>query len=197
MSNYYEQIAQWRQQRDQETRANRIREMSAEYAQASRERDQLIAENNLEEAAWRDDDCKQLEREWLEYNPPQQQIDPRWTEWTNRHRTFFERTGQQGVNAVQGAFAYLCRPRNPNPTTHNPAHNGCGMAKQAYTPAFFDRLESVLEMHAPMYYGVRFDPSEKTLDANEAAKVAGLSPQQYNQASREVGAQRMFSWQRK
>jgi len=48
-----------------------------------------------------------------------------------------------------------------------------------------------------MYYGVRFDPSEKTLDANEAAKVAGLSPQQYNQASREVGAQRMFSWQRK
>jgi len=165
MSNYYEQIAQWRQQRDQEMRANRIREMSAEYAQASRERDQLIAENNLEEAAWRDDDCKQLEREWLEYNPPQQQIDPRWTD--------------------------------PNPTTHNPAHNGCGMAKQAYTPAFFDRLESVLEMHAPMYYGVRFDPSEKTLDANEAAKVAGLSPQQYNQASREVGAQRMFSWQRK
>ena len=73
---YNDELYQWRVQRKQQQIANRCEQIRQEHAQASRERDELIAQNNLEEAELRDDDCQQLEQEWNHYNPPQQQVHP-------------------------------------------------------------------------------------------------------------------------
>jgi hypothetical protein len=67
---YAEDLAQWRMQRRQAEVANRVEQIKDEYAEASRERDQLIANGNVEEAEWRDKDCEQLEAEWAQYVPP-------------------------------------------------------------------------------------------------------------------------------
>ena len=49
-----------------------------------------------------------------------------------------------------------------------------------FTPAYFDRLKTLMEMHGEQFLGVRYDPNEQALTATEAAKISGLSPQAYN-----------------
>src|SRR6516165_10625022 len=98
MATYQEEIAQWRQQRAQQQIADRCNQIRQEHAQAARERDQLIAENDMDAAELRDDECKQLEQEWAHYNPPRQQVHPQWQTWINRNAAFIEREGQRGVN---------------------------------------------------------------------------------------------------
>src|SRR5215831_20956533 len=120
MATYQEQIAQWRQQRAQQQIADRLTQIRSEHAQVVRERDQAIASNDMETAELRDMDCQQLEQEWRQYNPPQQQqIHPEWTTWMQRNATFIEREGQRVVQAVTDALAYMQRPRNPDPNSRN------------------------------------------------------------------------------
>ena len=76
MATYAEQIAQWRQQRAQQQVADRVNQIRQEHTQVIRERDQAIADNDMETAELRDMDCQQLEQEFAQYNPPQQQVDP-------------------------------------------------------------------------------------------------------------------------
>src|SRR5262249_57648310 len=82
---YQEQMAQWRVQREQQKIADRCNQIRTEHAQAARERDQAIAENDLETAEFRDTDCQQLEQEWAHYNPPQQQVHTQWMNWLRPH----------------------------------------------------------------------------------------------------------------
>jgi hypothetical protein len=191
-----EQVAAWRQQRQQQQVQDRLNQMREEYRETVRERDQAIAENDMETAGFRDDDAMRLEQEWLSYVGPQQpQMDPRAQEWIRRNSQFFEKYGEKASQAVREAHAYVCRPRNP--ATNNPAHTGCGMGNQVYSPAYWDKLESVLEMHGPMYFGINYDPSAKSLDANEAARISGLDPKSYNAAARTVHAQDRLGTDRK
>src|SRR5262249_52987874 len=111
---YQEQIAQWRVQREQQKIADRCNQIRQEHAEAARERDTAIANNDLETAEFRDSDCQQLEQEWAHYNPPQQQVHPQWMNWLRRNSTFIEREGDRAVAAVTGALGYMQRPRNPN-----------------------------------------------------------------------------------
>ena len=195
MATYAEQIAQWRSQRAQQQINDRLEQIRSEYREVQRERDQAISENDLETAELRDADCQQLEQEWHHYNPPQQQVNQTWQEWIRRNANFIEREGQRGVNAVTGALAYMQRPRNPN--SNNPQHTGMGMRpEQIFTPQGLNKLEDLLELHGPQFYGVRFDKNEKALTPNSAAKMSGLTANQYNAASREIGAQERFSWQK-
>jgi hypothetical protein len=70
MASYQEELAQWRAQRKQAEISNRLEEIKQEHAQAARERDTAIANNDLETAEWRDGDCERLEQEWNQYVPP-------------------------------------------------------------------------------------------------------------------------------
>jgi hypothetical protein len=80
---------------------------------------------------------------------------------------------------VSGALAYMMRRKDPN--TNNPALTGMGMtAEQIMTPQGLDKLETILQMHGPMYYNVTYDPGEKSLTPNAAAKLSGLSVESYN-----------------
>src|SRR5262249_13884782 len=144
MATYAEQIAQWRQQRAQAQVADRCNQIRQEYAQVQRERDQAITENDLETAELRDQDCQQLEDEWRQYNPPQQQVHPQWAEWMRRNASFIEREGQRGVKAVTDALGYMQRTRNPN--SNDPRYTGMGMTpQQIFTKQGLDKLEDLLE----------------------------------------------------
>src|SRR5262245_11847514 len=141
---YQDDIAAWRAQRQQQQVASRLEQIKSEYRDVQRERDQAIADNDMETAECRDYDCQQLEQEWEQYNPPQQQRNPQWENWIRRNSTFIEREGERGVKAVTDALAYMQRPRNPN--SNDPRYTGMGMRpEQIFTPQGLDKLESLLE----------------------------------------------------
>jgi len=184
---YAEDIAKWRQQRAQAQIVDRCNQIRQEYGQAQRERDQAIADNDMETAEFRDQDCQQLEQEWAQYNPPQQQVHPEWQNWLRRNSNFIEREGQRGVNAVTGALAYMQRRRT---TSNNPAHTGLGMTpQQIFSKQGLDKLEDLLELHGPQFYGVRFDKDEKALTPDEARDASGLDTKSYNAAYYQLRAQ--------
>src|SRR5262249_5876389 len=156
--------------------ADRCNQIRSEYRDVQRERDQAIADNDLETAELRDADCQQLEEEWRQYNPPQQQVNPQWAEWMRRNASFIEREGQRGVKAVTEALGYMQRPRNPNPNSNDPRYNGMGMTpQQVFTKQGLDKLEDLLELHGSQFYGVRYDKNEKTLTPNAAAHMNGFT----------------------
>src|ERR1044071_7295804 len=111
MSDYYTQIAQWRQQRMQEQQAQRLNEIRAEHAQACRERDEAIANNDAETAELRDNDAMYYENEWRQIAPPPQ-TDPRLVEFARRNQPFLQRYGQRAYEALDAAHNYMMRPRN-------------------------------------------------------------------------------------
>ena len=180
MATYQEQIAQWRQQRAQQQINDRLQQIRSEHAQVVRERDQAIASNDMETAELRDMDCQQLEDEWRHYNPPQQQqIHPEWATWMQRNASFIEREGQRGVRAVTDALGYMQRPRNTNST--DPRYSGMGMRPdQIFTRQGLEKLEDLLEIHGPQFYGVRFDKNEQPLTIGTAAKISNLDQKTYN-----------------
>src|SRR5262249_45822857 len=116
MATYQEQIAQWRQQRAQQQIADRCNQIRSEYAEAQRERDQAIANNDMQTAECRDYDCQQREKEWAQYNPPRQQADPRMVEFVRRRQPFVDRHGQAAYQAMDMAHRYATAPRDPNAT---------------------------------------------------------------------------------
>jgi hypothetical protein len=82
----------------------------------------------------------------------------------------------------------MMKPRNPN--TNNPAYSGLGWnPKAVFTPQYFDKLKTLMELHGEQYLGVKYDRNEQSLTANEAAKISGLSPQQYNRSAQQLAAQ--------
>src|SRR5262249_50041924 len=136
MATYQEEIAQWRAQRQQQQINDRLQQIQTEYREVQRERDEAIANNDMETAEYRDIDCKQLEDEWNHYNPPQQQADPRMVEFVRRRKGFVDRHGQAAINAMDLAHQYATRPRNPNTT--NPAATGMGL--RPGTQQYFDAI---------------------------------------------------------
>jgi hypothetical protein len=181
MASYAEDLARWRLERKQQEVAARVDQMSQEYRQAIRERDQAIADGDTETASFRDDDCIQLEREYMEICPPQPpQMDPRAREWVLRNKAFFDRHGAQANQAVQAAHAWLTRPGSA----------GWKVNSREY----FNAIET---FEGPSRFGVRYDPKEKALTANQVAKASGLSAQEYNNASKQIAAQGRFSFQNK
>jgi hypothetical protein len=176
MASYMEDVARWRLERKQAQIADRVNQLADEYRQAVRERDQAIANGDTETASFADDDCERLESEYLHYVPPRQpQMDPAAAQWLRRNKTFFDKYGANADAAVQAAHAYVTRPRVPNET--NPARTGCGLRPN--TPAYFRALESVLEMHGKDYCGTNYDPNEKQLTWQTAAKISGMDENSY------------------
>src|SRR5262245_61346573 len=194
MATYAEQIAQWRVQRQQQEIADRAQQIQQEHAQAARERDTAIANNDMEEAGYQDNVCVDLEKEYNKIVPQQPQVHPQWMNWLRRNSTFIEREGDRAVAAVTGALGYMQRPRNPN--SNDPRYTGMGMRpEQIFTKQGLSKLEDLLQVHGQQFFNVRYDPNEKALTPNAAAKISGLSPKQYNEASRILANQGRFSFQ--
>jgi hypothetical protein len=186
MASYGEQLAQWRVQRRQRDIADRLGMIRQEYAEAARERDQALRDGDVVEAECRDQDCERLESEWREYVP--EQTDPRLVRFAQQNQQFFEKYGPRAYQALAAAHEYMMRPRRTD--TNDPRYRGMGWnPKYVFTPAYFDNLKSLLELHGEQFLGVQYDRKEQGLTPNEAAKISGLSPQSYNRALHEVAAQ--------
>jgi hypothetical protein len=127
----------------------------------------------LETAHYRALDANQLQAEYAQYVPPQPQVHPALMGLARDHQSFFRKYGQQGVQAADRAYYYLLNDRGRKPNT----------IKQK-------NIEDLLEMHGQTFYGVRFDPSEKELNATEAAKISGVSAKTYNNSTQYLYNQR-------
>lgn len=196
MATYAEEIAGWRAQRRQQEAQSRVNELRQEHAEAVRGRDQAIASNEIELAASFDDQAQYLENEYRQLvGPPRQQIDPRLAEFVRRRTPFVERHGAAAYDAMAKAHDYATRPRNPNPTPQAAAAGNHGMGLQPGSQAYFNAMESLLTMYSKDL-GLHYDPEEKLLSVNQAAKISGLTGKEYNAAAQEVGRQGRFSWQR-
>jgi hypothetical protein len=177
---YLEEIARWRMQRAQQQVANRVGQIADEYRAVVRERDQALAEGDADTAEFRDNDAIQLEREYLQYVPPQApQWDPRDLEFLHKKKAFRERHGQAADNAIRQAHLYATAPRQSN----SGVNSGHGMGLKPNTPAYYRRMNDLLEMYSKDL-GLHYDPGEETLTATEAAKISGVSANTYNHAAR-------------
>ena len=182
---YLEEMAAIRQQRHQQEYAQRVNEIQTEYRSNVEMRDQAARENDVESWHYWDKLCEEGERDYLAHCPPQApQMDPRLRNFALRNKSFFDRYGQRADQVLALADGYLTRPRVRHET--NPARTGMGL--QRYSPLYFSKLKDLLQMHGKDY-GVQYDPSEERLDANQAAKLSGLSPRHYNQAAQVLQAQ--------
>src|SRR5262245_7470184 len=186
MPTYQEQIAQWRVQRAQQQIQDRCQQIRYEYADAQRERDQAIANNDMETAEFRDADCQQLENEWRHYNPPQQfsNDDIRYLQ---RKKTFLERNGQLGYQLIARAHQQAVMPRNPNATSATDP-NTYGMGLRRGTQAYYRAMDNLLEMYAKDF-GAHYDPGEDAPNWQEAARNSGLSQKSYVEAYKTLKAQ--------
>ena len=194
---YQQEIAQWRQQRRQDEAQARVNELRQEHAQAIRERDHAIAANDLVEAAAADDQAQYLENEYRTLVGPQRpQADPRMVEFVRRRQPFVDRHGQQAYAAFDMAHRYATAPHDPNANPATVAAGRSGMGLKAGTQQYFDAMDSLLTMYAKDY-GLHYDPEEKLLDANTAAKISGIPAKTYNQEAQKIYQERGFSWQQK
>jgi hypothetical protein len=116
------------------------------------------------------------------------------TRWAQRNPRFFERYGLQASAAVDGALQYMMRPKNP--VTNRPDSTGMGMSRDKiftkegfFTPQGREVLESLLQMHGPAYFGVSYDPAEKSLSWQDAAKSANLGQKDYISAYNDLKRQ--------
>jgi hypothetical protein len=186
MANYMEQIAAWRQQRAQRQVAERVNQIAAEYRDAVRERDQAIANNDAETAEWRDADCQQLEQEYVTYCPPQPPpVDPRLARFEQRNTDY--------LNKLRARVG----PQRAGQFLNSVDRHLLRMGIQRNSPDYFRRGRDMLELYSAPTTGVPYNSGDQALTANEAAKISGLTAEQYNHASRTMAAQGRFSWQQK
>jgi hypothetical protein len=193
---YLQQVAQWRQDRMRAQVEQRKNEITQEYAEVVRERDLAISNNDMETAEENDNRAQDLENEWSQYNPPPPpQMDPQLARWGQANKEYIDRLiakhGVEKTNAFLNAIdARLTAPRN----LYEPAKGGLGLKRNS--PEYFERGNDFLELYSEGVSGERYTPND-TLTATEAAKIAGISPQQYNRSAQVLNQQGRFSWQQK
>jgi hypothetical protein len=184
---YAEDLAQWRMQRRQAEVANRVEQIKDEYAEASRERDQLIANGNVEEAEWRDKDCEQLEAEWAQYVPPRSPFSQQDIAYLQKKRVFREKYGPAADAVIARAHRQAVMPRNPHATSANhPDTYGSGL--RPGTPAYYTAMDNYMELYAKDF-GIPYDPNEDSADWKQAARASGVSEKTYLDAYRALKAQ--------
>ena len=191
--NYREQVAamqqinQLRQERAQREHYSQLQEIRENYADAVQGRNEAAQRGDRGDWDAYDEWAVDLEQRWNQLNPPPAH-DPRLVNFVNRNSNFFQRYGANAMAAAGAAHEYLMRPRNPN--TNDPRYTGCGMRPEAvYSPVYFAKMKALLELHGKDFAGVKYDPGEQALTPDEAAKISGLTPNQYNHAVRTMHAQ--------
>ena len=145
MSNYQEQIAHWRAQRQRQETEARLDEVRREYSEVQAARDEAYREGNAGDFDHYDRRCEELETEYLHSLPPDQQaaVSPQVRAFAAKHRAFFDRHGVAAIQACGLAHNYVTAPRDPN-NVHNKA---AGMGIRFNTPQYFEAVENLLEMY--------------------------------------------------
>jgi hypothetical protein len=169
---YQDEIATWRVQRKQAEAANRVEQIREEHAQAVRERDQLIANNQMEEAEWRDMDVEQLEAEFNQYHPPQPQYHPKDMKMIRAAQPYFNRYGQRAAKAAFEVNQHITQRMRISPDH----------------PNYEELMKRGMEFYAEKY-GAPYDRNDEVLTPEEAAKISGLSPQGYAKAYQQLRRQ--------
>jgi hypothetical protein len=169
---YQDEIATWRAQRKQAEAANRVEQIRQEHAQAVRERDQLIANNQMEEAEWRDMDCEQLEAEYNQYVPPQPQYHPKDMKMIRAADPYFKRYGQRAAKAAFEVNKHIAQRMRVSPDH----------------PNYEELMRRGMEMYGKDF-GAPYDSNAEVLTPEEAAKISGLSPQGYAKAYQQLRRQ--------
>src|SRR5262249_39700879 len=147
---YQDDIMAWRAQRAQQQVANRLEQIRSEYREVQRERDQAIADNDLETAEWRDADCQQLEQEWAHYNPPQPPpADPRLVQFGQRNQDYLNKLRARVGPERTGQFLNWIDQRLVN------------MGIQRNSPQYFQRGRDMLELDSARVTGVPYDSKEQ------------------------------------
>jgi hypothetical protein len=175
---YAEQIAQWRQQRAQEQITNRVEEIKTEYQEAVTERDRLVAEGQIEDAAYWDDTVQRLDCEYQSYvPPPQPQAHPKVLRLAQRNASYFQKYGQRGAQMADQAHNYVVNKMRISPDS----------------PKYEDAVLSYMELYGASHAGTPYDRKEQALTPNQAAKISGLSADQYNNAAKTLANQGRFT----
>src|SRR5262245_3826909 len=206
MSNSYpEQVAAMRQQKAQE-------EYAAEYNQAVYGREESLAnrqEIERQSAVTTDpDERAALKDEWHYYDAevqrceadiqrltPPPQADPKMIEFTRRISPWIEKNGQAGIQRLQVLHNYAVAPRNAHPDPQKVGAGLHGAGLRPGTPAYFNFMRSGMELYGAGE-GMPYDQGQDLLSATEAAKISGLTPEQYNRAAQQLAAQGRLGKQR-
>jgi len=147
---YPEQIAEWRQYRLQTEQSQRLDELRTEHAQACRERDQAIADGDVETATDRDNDCLYLEQEYRQIAPPPD--DKYKREFMHLLSPWMEKNPQRATELLGLAHNRVTQPRVRFPTPANPG----GMGIRENTRQYWEAIRSNLELYAGDF-GMPFD----------------------------------------
>jgi hypothetical protein len=184
-TSYLQQIAAYRQERAQREMAVQLEDLKFQHEQARQERDLAAQRGDRDTFELHDETCEMIEQEYNRICPPQAPAPhPAAVEFIRKNQPFLERHGQAAVNAIGLAHQYATRPRVPH--ANNPGLTGMGLAPNS--PQCFEAMRSLLEMYGKDY-GVRYDRNEELLDPTTAAKVSGVSADNYNAALKTLHAQ--------
>jgi hypothetical protein len=188
--NYAETIARMKAEAQQREMNQNLREAAAVYEEVQ-ENERLAAEalaaGDQDSANFYVEQLAEKERELGYYAeklpPPPPEVDPRIAKGYQRNRAYFDRYGNRGWEVFAAAYGHLTRPKNPNSTDWR--QSGMGLTPdQALSPAGQRLMEDWAEVNGKPLFNVQYDPNEKALGPNQAAKISGLSPQQYNYAAK-------------
>jgi hypothetical protein len=195
MSNFAEDIARMKQEAQLRQQHQLIREAQSLHEQV-RETEEAAAEalaaGDTDTANYYVEQLTEKEQE-LAYvaerlPPPPPQVDPRVAKGYQRNRAYFDRYGERGLQPFAAAFEHLTRPKNPNSADWR--QSGMGLTPdQALSPAGQTLMEDWVEVNGKPLFNVQYDPNEKALGPNQAARISGLSPSQYNYAARALWQQ--------
>jgi len=174
--NYHEEIARWRQQRQQDEQAQRLQDIRVEHAQAVRERDQAIANNDLETAELRDNDAMYYEQEWRQFAPPPDDKFKR--EFMHLLTPWMEKNPQRATELLGLAHNRVTQPRVRFPTPANPG----GMGIRENTRAYWEAMRNNLELYAGEVGGMPFDRAQELPHWKDIAQASGLSEKDYANA---------------
>src|SRR6516165_9743572 len=176
---YRETLAQLRQEahgrqiRELTTRAHELSQQVAENeqyaleAEASGDHDSALTYTEFAQ-----EDAKQL-TETLAKLPPSGP--PEYAQrFFAEHKGFFDRHGERAFQAAAMAHQYATTAKDPE--------NPKGMGLTPGTPEYDHAMKNLLEMYGKDV-GVDFNPDEG-LTADEAAKISGVSPREYNRQVR-------------
>jgi hypothetical protein len=191
---YNQQIAEWANRKHQEEQLAQAREAWEEVQQAVQERDDAII-NGDDDAAWDAHKVAVYKHQEFQQLVPQQppQMDPRLQKFHAANKNYIDALISKHGNEKASAFlsavdARLTAPRN----LQEPAKGGLGLAR--YSPEYFARGRDFLELYSEGTSGVAYEP-DGTLTADEAARISGVSPQQYNKSAQVMQQQGRFTWQ--
>jgi hypothetical protein len=190
MSNesYTETIRQLREEAAQRQMMN-LQEQARSAREAVWESVLLASEAEMsgdrDTAIYYADQANQQEQEFLAvaaHLPQQQQVDPRLAQFAAQNQAFFHKYGNAGIQGFDLAHQYATRPKTGSP---NPSQTGMGLTFG--TPEYFSAVKDLMVMYGKDY-GLNFDPNDEILTPDEAAKISGISPREYNR-----GVERMIN----